>query len=186
MGRTSAFEAAQTLAAFAGLSPTGGDDFRKSHKGFVPPVWWEYRLSGGGLLWKVNQEFLQEAWAKHFDIGQFELMRLLTSVFNPTWMTDVMFRTKGRPAFATVSEMPEEFYPYQRAVLFLMEENWRVRFCKRCKIPFVASHNQQKYCGTVCTSQSRKKQKRDDHQRHFEVRNRKKREAYARRATKTR
>lgn len=186
MQRTSTFEAAQTLAEFAGLSPTGVDAFRTSHRGFVPKVWWEYRLSDGRLLWQVNQGFLREAWGKHFDIGQFELMRLLTSVFDPASMTDVMFRTKNRPAFATVQEMPEELYPYQQAVLFLKEQNWRTRFCERCGSSFVAGHNQQTYCGNACSSESRKKQRREDHQRHLDVRNRKKREAYARRKAKTR
>src|ERR1700676_5576719 len=107
------FEAAETLAKFARLTPAGVEEFRENHKDFVPIVWWEYRVSSGRPLWQINQEFLQEAWEKHFEIGQFELMGLLTSVFAPTWITDVMFRTESRPTFATVTEMPEEFYPYQ-------------------------------------------------------------------------
>jgi hypothetical protein len=180
------FEAAETLAEFARLTPEGVEVFREYHEDFVPAVWWEYKVSSGTLLWKINQEFLQEAWEKHFEIGQFELMRLLTSVFDPTSITDVMLRTKSRPAFATVTEMPEEFYPYQKAVLFLMNQKWRARFCNVCRLPFVRGHNQQKSCSEPCLSQNRKKQKRDDHKRHLDVRNRKKRGAYARRKAKRR
>ena len=88
---------AQTLAAFAGLQPGEVNDFRKTHNRFVLPVWWEYRVGAGELLWRLNREFLREAWEKRFDIGQSELMRLLTSVFDPTWTRDVIFRTKERP-----------------------------------------------------------------------------------------
>ena len=113
-------------------------------------------------------------------------MRLLTSVFDPTSITDVMFRTKNRPAFATITEMPEEFYPYQEAVLFLMNQKWRAWFCDKCGVPFVRGHNREIYCGISCQTQTRNKQKRRDHERHRDVRNKKKREAYARRKSKKR
>jgi len=178
---------AQTLAAFAGLEPGGVDDFREKHKSFVPRVWWEYRTHTERLLWQLNQEFLQEAWEKRFGIGQFELMRLLTSVFDPTSLTDVMFRTKDRPSFATVLEMPEDFYPYQQAVLFVTGDKWRAQICERCKTRFIAKHNRREYCYTVwnaagetCTILARREDHKRDHKKHREVRNRKKRGAYAR------
>jgi hypothetical protein len=178
---------AQTLAAFAGLEPGDVNDFREAHKRFVPPVWWEYRVSTGELLWRLNQAFLREAWEKRFNIGQFELMRLLLSVFDPTDTLDVIFRTKERPAFATLSDMPEEFYPYQQAVLFLMEDKWRAQICERCKTQFIARHNRREYCYTVwnsagdtCTILARREDHKRDHEKHREERNRKKRGAYAR------
>jgi hypothetical protein len=186
--RESVFGYAQTLAAFAGLKPGDVNDFRKAHKGFVPLVWWEYRVGGGQLLWRRNQEFLQEAWEKRFNIGQFELMRLLLSVFDPTGTVDVMFETKERPAFATLSDMPEEFYPYQQAILFLMEDKWRAQICERCKTRFIAGHNRREYCYTVwnaagetCTILARREDHKRDHKKHREERNQKKRGAYARR-----
>ena|ERR1700722_15726037 len=180
------FGYAQTLAAFAGLEPSAVIDFRKNHRDFVPRLWWEYRNQSGRLLWQSNQVFLQEVWEKQFDIGQFELIRLITSVFNPAWLTDVMFRTKERPSYATVLEMPEEFYPYQQAVLFLVADKWRARVCKRCTTRFVAKHNRREYCDTVwntgetCTILARRGDHKRDHQKHREERNRKKRGAYAR------
>ena len=178
---------AQALAAFAGLEPGDVNDFRKTHQGFVPPVWWEYRIGAGQLLWRLNQEFLREAWEKRFNIGQFELMRLLLSVFDPTGTVDVIFRTKERPAFATLSDMPEEFYPYQQAVLFLMEDKWRAQVCERCKTRFIAKHNRREYCYTVwnaagdtCKILARRKDHKRDHEKHREERNRKKRGSYAR------
>jgi hypothetical protein len=185
--RESMLEYAQTLAAFAGLEPGDVSDFRKTHKRFVPPVWLEYRVSSGDLLWRLNQEFLREAWEKRFNIGQFELMRLLTSVFDPTWTFGVMFGTKERPVFATVLDMPEEFYPYQQAVLFLMEDKWRAQVCERCKTRFIARHNRREYCytfwnaaGETCKILARREDHKRDHKKHREERNRKKRGAYAR------
>lgn len=180
---------AQELAVFAGLKPGDVNDFRKAHKGFVPLLWWEYRISGGQLLWRLNQEFLQEAWELQFEIGQFELMRLFTSVFDPTYLIAVMFETKERPAHATFLEMPEEFYPYQQAVLFLMEDKWRVQICERCKTRFIARHNRREYCYTVwnaegetCKILARREDHKRDHKKHREERNQKKRGAYARKA----
>jgi hypothetical protein len=181
------FGYAQTLAAFAGLKASGVTDFRGDHERFVPPVWWEYRTGNGSLVWQLNQQLLQEAWDKQFDIGQFELMRLLTSVFDPTSLTDVMFRTGDRPSFATVLEMPENFYPHQEAVLFLMEDKWRAQICARCKTRFIARHNRREYCYTVwnaagetCKILARREDHKRDHKKHREERNRKKRGAYAR------
>lgn len=178
---------AQALAAFAGLEPGGVNDFRRTHKGFVPAVWWEYRVGAGELLWRLNQDFLREAWGKRFEIGQFDLMRLLTSVFDPTWTLDVMFRTKERPRYATILDMPEEFYPHQQAVLFLMKDKWRAQICKRCKTRFIARNNRREYCYTVwnpagetCTILARRQDHKRDHKKHREERNRKKRGAYAR------
>jgi hypothetical protein len=178
---------AQTLAVFAGLEPGEANKFLEAHKGFVPRVWWEYRVGSGELLWRLNQEFLREAWEKQFNIGQFELMRILLSVFNPTDTLDVIFRTKQRPAFATISDMPEEFYPHQQAVLLLMEDKWRAQICKRCKTRFIAGHNRREYCYTIgnaagetCTILARREDHKRDHKKHHEERNRKKRGAYAR------
>jgi hypothetical protein len=179
---------AQALAVFAGLEPGDVSEFRNAHKGFVPPVWWEYRVETGELLWRLNQDFLRDAWEKRFNIGQFELMRLLLSVFDPTWTVDVMLRSKERPRFATVKDMPEEFNPYQQAVLFLMEDKWRSQICKRCKTRFIAGHNRREYCYTVwnpagetCTIFARREDHKRDHEKHLDERNRKKRGAYARR-----
>lgn len=178
---------AQTLAAFAGLEPGDVNEFRKTHKRFVPPVWWDYRVSAGALLWRLNQEFLREAWEKRFNIGQFELMRLLTSVFDPTNTLAVMFKTKERPAFATILDMPEEFYAYQQTVLFLMEDKWRAQICERCKTRFIARHNRREYCYTVwnavgetCKILARREDHKRDHEKHLEERNRKKRGTYVR------
>jgi hypothetical protein len=185
--RESVLGYAHALAAFAGLEPGDVNDFRETHKGFVPRVWWEYRVGTGELLWRLNQEFLREAWEKQFNIGQFELMRLLTSVFDPTWTHDVIFRTKERPAFATILDMPEEFYPYQQAVLFLMEDKWRAQICEGCKTRFIAGHNRREYCytfwnaaGETCKILARREDHKRDHDKHREERNSKKRGAYAR------
>jgi hypothetical protein len=183
---------AQALAVFAGLETGDLNDFRERYKDFVPPIWWVYRVKSGELLWRLNQEFLREAWEKQFNIGQFELMRLLTSVFDPTWTHDVIFRTQERPAYATILDMPEEFYPYQLAVLLLMKDKWRAKICERCKTRFIAEHNRREYCYTVwnaaaetCQIFARREDHKRDHEKNREVRNRKKRGAYARKVRST-
>jgi len=189
---TEAFRDAQFLAEFAALQPQSVENWRMNHPDFVPQKWWDYRPTDSKgkpqprKLWQMNQEWLREAWRKHFNIGLFDLMRLITSVFDPDNLTDVMFGVSERPTFATLSEMPEELYPYQKAVLYLKENNWRSALCERCNMPFVAAHNRQKYCGRTlnaegetCFTLARKEQKRADHARHRRVRNRKRRKSYA-------
>lgn len=185
MRATETFRNAQFLAEFAALQPHNVDYWRRNHPDFVPEKWWDYQPTDSKKrLWQLNQEWLREAWRKHFDIGQFELMRLLTSVFDPTNLTDVLLGSHARPAFATLSEMPEELYLYQKAVMYLREQNWRAALCERCEAPFVAGHNRQKYCGRIlnadgetCFTLIRKQQKRADHAKHRRARNKKRRES---------
>ena len=190
---TQQFRNAQYLAEFAALEPQNVEYWRKNHPEFVPEGWWGYAPTdsmGKPLstkLWQLNQEWLREAWQKHFNIGQFDMMRLMTSVFDPDNI-DVIGRAFGkrvRPTFATLTDMPQEFYPYQQAVLYLKEQNWRAGLCERCKAPFVAGHNRQKYCGRendegeTCFTLARREQKQRDHAKHRKSRNKKRREMYA-------
>jgi hypothetical protein len=109
---------------------------------------------------------------------------LLTSVFDPD--NAFIFETPPyRKVFATLSDMPEEMYPYQQAVMFLFEQHWRVRVCERCNSPFVASHNQAKYCGVTqneegdtCASLSRAESQKQDSVKHREERNERRRKKY--------
>ncbi len=190
---TEVFRNAQFLAEFAALQPQKVEYFRHNHPDFVPQKWWNYQPTdsdGKALsrkLWQMNQEWLREAWQKYFEIGQFEIMRILTSVFDPDNLFDVIWpnRTRSRPTFATIDDMPEELYPYQEAVLYLREQNWRAALCERCKTLFVSAHNRQKYCGRVlnvegetCFTLTRKEQKRADHAKHRRARNKRRRKSY--------
>jgi hypothetical protein len=188
---------AQALAEFANLTPEKVGRFRRIESDFVPQDWWDYRPTnekgepqapwaedGITQQWQLNQSWLRKAWKKHFDIDQFELIRLLTSVFDPQEIQIIPWHP--RPAFADVYGMPDTMYPYQRAVVFLTEQRWRARLCEVCKAPFVAGHSRQKYCGQergkereTCFDLVRKEQKRHDHSKHRKARNRKRRNDYA-------
>jgi hypothetical protein len=192
------FYQAQRLADFANLKPEGVPVFRRRECGesagdnaFVPSAWLDYRPTDStGIpfdkkLWQINQEWLFDAWKKEFQIGQLELMKLITSVFDPS--TAFLFEPpERRPAFVTISDMPSEMYPYQQAIMFLYEQPWRVRLCRRCKSPFVASHNQAKYCGVkqdeedhTCASLSRSESQQKDTKKHRDERNKRRRKKYA-------
>jgi hypothetical protein len=183
---------AQALAEFVNLQPRGVERFRRNESDFVPQSWWEYTPTDSNgkpsdkKQWRINQDMLREAWQKGFRIGQFELMGLLTSVFDPNNLTDVFLSSPSRPTFATRNEMPEEMYPYQQAVMFLVEQNWRAMLCERCKAPFVATHNQAKYCsivwneeGDTCASLIRKEGQKQDREVHRDERNERRRKKYA-------
>jgi hypothetical protein len=195
---------AQALAEFANLTPEKLARFRQLESDFVPRDWWDYQptnergkpsapwppaLSEGGTKqwkqWELNQGWLLEAWSKKFEIDQFVFIRLLLSVFDPDqvlWSPAV----HPHPPFADLTMMPDTMYPYQRAVIFLMEQRWRARLCARCNCPFAATHNQQKYCSQergaeneTCFALARKGQKRQDHSKHRKARNSKRRVEYA-------
>jgi len=182
---------AQALAEFANLEQQELARFRRNESDFVPQSWWDYRPTDSDgkpsdrKQWQINQGMLREAWQKQFRIGQFELMGLLTSVFDSNCLTDVMLSSPSRPTFATRNEMPEEMYPYQQAVMFLVEQNWRAMLCKRCKAPFAATHNQAKYCsraneeGQTCASIIRSKDQQQDRKDHRDERNERRRTKYA-------
>jgi hypothetical protein len=191
---------AQTLADFCNLEPKDELRFRRrecegsaSEHPFVPPDWFDYRPSdykgnpSDKKQWQINQGELREAWQKEFRIGQFELMGLLTSVFDPSYLTDVMLPSPSRPMFATRNEMPEEMYPYQQAVMFLFDQPWRAWLCERerCKRPFVKTHNQAKYCNVpneenqTCASLVRAEDQKQDRIDHRSERNAKRRAKYA-------
>jgi hypothetical protein len=162
---------AEAFVEFANLDGGGVDLFRAKNDDFVPAPWWTYR---NGAQWKMSQKFLRDAWDKKFALDMFELLRLLQSFFDPNklWEAEMGYPKESRrePAFATLIETEGYFLPCQRAVMFLKEENWRVRVCG-CGKRYVADHPRRKYCSIACPiwrdeqekrahSEHRKKQKR--------------------------
>ncbi len=137
------------------------NSWREKHPGFIPDSWNLDDIAN-------HQGWLMLAWDRHFDIGQYRLVMLLSSGFDEPENYD------------------GKLYPFQQAVLYLKENGWRARFCQRCGTHFVAESNQQKYCHSpneenqTCASLARNEQKSQDHARHKKDRNRKQRETYAR------
>src|SRR5258708_6819457 len=78
---------AQTLADFSNLEasappghPTHPDYFRNNHPDFVPNGWWDYK---NGVQWRSTQEFVRRWWKTCHVRDMAEVVRLVSSVFNP-------------------------------------------------------------------------------------------------------
>lgn len=183
---------ARTLAKFVSLAPRDVEYFRRNYPDFVPQKWWDYQSTNkngepeGPKQWQLNQQYLHQAWKEPFDLDLFGLIRILITVFDPDEFLEVWLGVHPRPHIMDIGGM-SDMCPYHRAIVFLNEQKWRVRLCERCKSPFVAVHNKQKYCGEVwnvdgdtCSSLTRKEQKRKDHAKHEAARNEKRRMEYAR------
>lgn len=186
-------EAGRVLAEFANLLPEKVAHFRKKYPAFVPDSWWDYLPTDrecnplSQKQWLFTQELVREAWQNGFKIGQFDLFRLLMSVFDSDHLLNVMIplpRNNYLPRFVEPNEMPEEIYPLQGAVMFLFEQNWRAIRCKRCQAYWAANGNQAEYCnrpdreGITCSTHGRAETRQNYEAKHKEQRNRKKREGY--------
>jgi hypothetical protein len=155
---------AEVLAEFSNLDEERVGEFRAKHRDFVPQAWWDYRTDANRPLhWKRNQEWLREAWKEGFELGLYGLMRLVTSVFDPeedfAMPLSMVPTLQNRPAFASLNEMREDSYPYQKAVIFLGEQKWRARYCRECGKRYVADHPKRIFCSDACSHQHRNKQK---------------------------
>jgi hypothetical protein len=159
--RPDEFRDVQALAEFANLDNNNHDpldrrnfeNFRNNYPEFVPQAWWDYRPTDSerkplaNNQWELNQEMLREAWENQFAIGMFDLLRLLTSVFDPNDLTDVaVFPSLGhRPMFATMAEIADPC-PYQNAVLYLREHPWQAKVCENCHCYIVVRVAKTRLC----------------------------------------
>jgi hypothetical protein len=165
------------LADFANLETADVETFRSKHPDFAVPAWWEYQsdlAKSGGMSkhWQLVQQYVQEAWISWQSESEVSLeawLRLLTSVFDPESLLDVMIPSPTNPkypAFATATQLAE-MTPYHKALEFVAEKPWRAKFCEECHMRFVADHARRKYCslanadGTNCSARAIKRQHRD-------------------------
>lgn len=170
-------DAADMLAEFANLEqPATVDAFRRDHSDFALPAWWKYqsdRAESLGLSkhWQLTQKYVQEAWIIWVSGSEFfldEWLRLLTSVFDPTALLEIMLPLSPpvHPAFAKADELAE-MTPYHKAIEFIAREPWRAKVCKECGRRFVADHAKRKYCslpgadGAKCSTKVIKRQHLD-------------------------
>ena len=139
-------EAADFLVEFVNLRPEDAvmlrTKIRDRGSDFIPDAWWDYR---DGRQWVLNQKWLREAWDAKFELFLFDQLRLITSVFDPQNLVDVMLGIKKRPTFADMGELAEE-YGYHKAVRYLIEQPWRAKMCEECGSRFIANHNKRRYC----------------------------------------
>jgi hypothetical protein len=165
---------AQTLAKFSNLDTAESVDyFRNNFEGFVPEDWWDIEItiepreitkSPDGIIfgppgaeeglkvWLKNQRELRETWQTRFPLEN--CVRLISEGAIPYYLLAAT-QTQPSPLFrrATV-------WPYQRAIMFLATESWRVRFCENCGNRYVAEKSSRHYCSVKCTSEARKQSRR--------------------------
>jgi hypothetical protein len=157
MKETPELNYASLLAEFAGLKSDEALLWRDKNPSFVPYKWWDYQpicrspFTGeeepfGRKLWQLNQQWLREAWEKHFEIEQYDLMRLLLSVFDPENLDPFRDPQSFAPLYATLADMPEEWYLYQQGLLYLHAHPKLAKFCQRCKGPIVGVG---KFCSRI-------------------------------------
>jgi hypothetical protein len=148
-------DAARVLAKFANLEPDGVENFRKAHPDFVPQAWWDYRptaMNGTPLpemQWQINQKVLRDAWLFEFNLGQYDYVRLLTSVFDPNETYPPLFERRYRPISLTAWDLGDQLQyepPYYLAVKWLGGQGWRAKTCWFCEKRFVAEHSKTKFC----------------------------------------
>jgi hypothetical protein len=151
---------ARALAEFLDLRPDGAERFIKDHRSFVPPVWWTGRAwkDGVGIYssWMRERDLLRKAWAAGFPADT--TLGLATTN---------LFLIAHALASDTTEEMestPQSIWPYQRAVLFLHVESWRVKEpCPQCGRHFIATHSQQQCCSVRCSADWRQQYKAERH-----------------------
>jgi hypothetical protein len=109
-------------------------------------------------LWQQNQSWLQEAWKAHFEIGLLDILKLLTSVFDPN-------DSYPKTVFATLSHVPVGG-SYHRGLSCLFEQKWRAGFCAECKKRFVKAEAKTKCCSETCSNERIRRTKRQSWSKH--------------------
>ena len=108
---------------------------------FPASFWNEPEIREGAVLWnyKTFQAVLRQAWQEGFPANL--VVRLVQM---PTGdMNEVADFLKGTT------------WPYQRAVMLLFVESWRIRFCQNCGARFVKDKPHQKNCSLDCFNKYR-------------------------------
>ncbi len=110
-------------------------------------------------LWQQNQRWLQEAWKIHFEIDLFDILKLLTSVFEPE-------DSPRKTVFATLLNLPIGSTSYYRGLTFLYMQKWRARFCAECEKRFVAAESKTICCSEACSNERIRGDKRRSWSKH--------------------
>jgi hypothetical protein len=151
---------AQALAEFSNLEPAQVEYFRHNFPDFVPDAWWGYK---NGVQWRKTQEFLRRWWKNCSIRDMAEVVRLVSSVFNPgdIFPGSPFEDAPDLPTFASFDEMSWGAAPFQKGVLYLFEQPWRARFCMVCNKRFVAAEPKNKFCSETCSHENSIRRKRE-------------------------
>jgi hypothetical protein len=169
------------LADFSNLETSAQvDNFRNNYEDFAPGEWWDYQYKGE-IQWQLTQKLLRRSWEQRFGDGIYSLVCLLNSVTDPLRLADAMragdlavkkliAERAGTPVKEADSEIPRSdlgiYIPLQRAIVFLFEHSWRVRFCAECNKRFVAAQPMNKFCADECRMNNRTRQKLEWRRKH--------------------
>jgi hypothetical protein len=141
-----------SLQQFVQLSDTANvGDFAARYPGFLPSsIYHAERHPETGLAaWKIWCNLLREAWR---------------SGFHPTYVAQLV--TLATPASNSFFE-PQPVCDAQRAVLWMMLESWRARFCPRCGTPFVARKPRDTYWPNQCFDDKRREGQRASRRKRY-------------------
>ena len=109
-------------------------------------------------LWQQNQSWLREAWNVQFEIKLLDVLKLLTSVFDPN-------DSSRKTVFATLLDIPVGG-SYHRGLSWLFEQKWRAGFCAECKKRFIKAESKTKCCSEACSNERIRRTKRQSWSNH--------------------
>jgi predicted nucleic acid-binding Zn ribbon protein len=165
---------ARVLADFSNLvTQEDADYFRHNHRGFLPDGLWntlsltiEDAASGKKALpsWNTLQQQLLRTWRTGFPLNS--SVSLITSLERVTKLSQALEDVASQAAKTNDMEslsktkLPQpEYWPFQRAVMFMAVESWRARFCSACGKSFAAAKAKQGLCSDKCREDAEKRRK---------------------------
>jgi predicted nucleic acid-binding Zn ribbon protein len=167
---------------------THPEHFRSNYPNFVPEVWWVWEIFKSDvieldkksvirtpfgemergptlyskpsterecLLWQLAQQLLREAWQDGFPL---EKCVKLISLGNFVPMFQPERTAIDTHLLSTFTSGP--ITPYQKAVMFLVTNPWRAKFCGVCGKRFVAGEPKQALCSEKCRQEAEIRRKR--------------------------
>lgn len=163
-----ALDLADALATFANLEPDGVPAFREKYPNFAPSGWWEHRELDSAnevrYIWRGEQSRVKHAWQTGFRPD--DCVELIVSGAQRADLQDdiaihdaanelPMDDAERAEFFQKHARRQRHIFDYQRAVMFLHVQVWRVAFCLGCSRPFVRSAKGSKYCSQKCFDANR-------------------------------
>lgn len=133
------------LERFVQLPDGGLEGFRSKYPVFLPQSFYdaEPHPETGLSAWLTWHNLLREAWH---------------SGFHPEYAVQLVNIPTAPPG--DMHFEPQLVCGAQRAVLAMMLESWRARFCPKCGSPFVARKAADKYWPKACFAEQRREKQR--------------------------
>jgi hypothetical protein len=133
------------LERFISLADDGLGSFQEQYPSFFPGFFYTLPVAEMPSLpaWQAWRALLREAWH---------------SGFHPEYVAQLVNIPTTPPGNAMFEVQP--VCDAQRAVLGMMLESWRARFCPKCGSPFVARKAADKYWPKQCFTEQRREKQR--------------------------